>query len=97
MQNCFDFFNNHGQSWRLWFDSQVRYRERELGFHFHIYTKYHKYLFIRGNRLNSQFHPVAVVYKLLKEVKPALEDLKYSPDTRMNNSEGSNGLSGKYD
>lgn len=92
---CYEFIDTHGQGLKLWFQSQIRYRNKDIrlsvSYLYRIKVQ-GKYLLVRGNRLRNQFQPVGGVYKYYREAKRFLDDIQCKGDTRMKNNEDDDDL-----
>lgn len=94
--------DSHGHGLKLWIQHILYYnKDIRLSFSYLYNIQVDgKYLLIKGNRLNTQFQPVGVVYKYYEEAKPVLESFGFHSDLKMKNYDETDDLriniKGKY-
>lgn len=89
------FVDTKGQGIKIWYQSQIKYRDKEVYLSFSYLYKIElegSYLFIRGNRLKDRYQPVGGVYKYYDEAKNFLGEINALPSVKMQNKEDSDDL-----
>ena len=75
VSSIYEFVDTHDQGLKTWFDTQIRYREKNIRLSFSYLFRIEvdgKYLLVRGHRMNNQFQPIGGVYKVYDEGKSFL-------------------------
>ena len=90
-----EFIDTKGQGIKVWYQSQVKYRNKDVYLSFAYLYKIEidgKFLFIRGNRLKDRYQPIGGVYKYYEEAKDFLRSIQALPSVKMQNEEDSDDL-----
>lgn len=88
VSSIYEFVDTHDQGLKTWFDTQIRYREKNIRLSFSYLFRIEvdgKYLLVRGHRMNNQFQPIGGVYKVYDEGKSFLNQIRAIADTSMGN------------
>ena len=88
VSSIYEFIDTHDQGLKTWFDTQIRYREKNIRLSFSYLFRIEvdgKYLLVRGHRMNNQFQPIGGVYKVYDEGKSFLNQIRAIADTSMGN------------
>lgn len=103
VSSIYEFVDTHDQGFKTWFNTQIRYREKNIRLSFSYLFRIEidgKYLLVRGHRMNNQFQPIGGVYKVYDEGKSFLNQICAIADTSMGNFDETDDLrmqiKGKY-
>lgn len=84
----YEIVDTHDQGLKTWFDTQIRYREKNIRLSFSYLFRIEidgKFLLVCGHRMNNQFQPIGGVYKVYDEGKSFLNQIRAVADTSMGN------------
>lgn len=103
LQSLAEVLNTQKQGFKLWFQSQIQFRNTSIRLSFSYLFKIKidgKYLLIKGEFLPNQYQPIGGVYKYFFTAKDYLNKIHFIPDTQIGNEEETDDLririKGKY-